>query len=65
MKDPRHLSPGAWALWRQDDNGHQFLICVKDSRDEAEELRARYEGLGHKQFYFVEPYLLAGADTPD
>jgi hypothetical protein len=47
--------PQGWALWRQDDNGHRFLVCVQETREGAEQLRSHYESLGHKQFYFVEP----------
>jgi hypothetical protein len=62
MNGSEHLPPPAWALWRQDDNGHRFIVCVMGSRVEAEELRRHYENLGHKQYYFVEPIEKAGPD---
>jgi hypothetical protein len=62
MNGSGHLPPQAWALWRQDDNGHRFLVCVKSTKAGAEELRRRYESLGHKQYYFVEPIEKAGPD---
>jgi hypothetical protein len=45
-----------WALWRQDDNGHRFLVSVRQTLSDAEEEKRLYEELGHKQFYWVEPY---------
>lgn len=43
----------AWSVWRQDDNGHVFL--VQDGLAEAEALRLvrEYEGKGHKQVYWA------------
>lgn len=43
-----------WALWRQDDNGHRFLVCVSPTRQQAEAAREDFEARGHKQIYFVE-----------
>jgi hypothetical protein len=48
--------PAQWALWRQDDNGHKFLICVRKTRDEAERARKDFEKHHHKQYYFIEPF---------
>jgi hypothetical protein len=45
-----------WALWRQDDNGHRFLVCVLPTREQAEAARKDFEARGHKQVYFVEPF---------
>ena len=45
-----------WALWRQDDNGHRFLVCTTPTRKQAEEAREAFESRGHKQIYFVEPF---------
>jgi hypothetical protein len=64
VKDSTRNHPAGWALWRQDDNGHRFLICVRGSKEEAEGLRASYESLGHKQYYFVEPFPQPGPGDP-
>ncbi|VFU18384.1 hypothetical protein SCFA_820017 [anaerobic digester metagenome] len=45
-----------WALWRQDDNGLKFLVCIRKTRQEAEEAQKAFERLHHKQLYFVEPF---------
>jgi len=44
---------GAFELWRQDDNGNEFLISTFRSRDEADKARLRLEAKGHKQHYWV------------
>ncbi|HOE72841.1 MAG: hypothetical protein BWZ01_02597 [Deltaproteobacteria bacterium ADurb.BinA179] len=44
-----------WALWRQDDNGHRYIVCVTRSREEAELALKNYEAHHHKQYYFIEP----------
>ena len=41
-------------VWRQDDNGHQFLIETCASRQEAEELIARLSAGFHKQTYWIK-----------
>jgi hypothetical protein len=46
--------PGAWSVWRIDDNGNTFLVRERLSRDEAERLAAEFEARGHKQMYWVE-----------
>ncbi len=48
---------GQWALWRQDDNGLKFLVCIRKTRLEAEEEQKAFEGHHHKQLYFVEPFV--------
>jgi hypothetical protein len=44
-----------WELWRQDDNGNRFVIGRFDSAAEAEAEQRRFEALGHKQTYWVQP----------
>ncbi len=46
-----------WALWRQDDNGLKFLLCIRKTRQEAEEEQKAFERHHHKQLYFVEPFV--------
>lgn len=48
---------GPWALWRQDDNGVKFLVCIRKTRQEAEEEQKAFERRHHKQLYFVEPFV--------
>jgi hypothetical protein len=42
-----------WSVWRQDDNGNQFLVCANLTRANAEALAAELESRGHKQLYWV------------
>lgn len=42
-----------WELWRQDDNGNEFLVERFESEEAARESLARYESLQHKQTYWV------------
>jgi hypothetical protein len=44
-----------WELWRQDDNGNRFVIGRFDTADAAEAEQRRFESLGHKQTYWVQP----------
>jgi len=44
-----------WAVHRQDDNGNQFIVQTRLSRDEAERLVAEFEARGHKQVYWAAP----------
>lgn len=46
---------GAWELWRQDDNGNRFRIAGFASREQADAEQRRFEALGHKQTYWVQP----------
>lgn len=46
---------GAWALWRQDDNGNRFRIARFGTREAADAEQRRFEALAHKQIYWVEP----------
>ncbi|MBW3570096.1 MAG: hypothetical protein KY467_03210 [Gemmatimonadetes bacterium] len=52
----------AWELWRQDDNGNRFLIAAFDSVRAAEAEQRRFEALGHKQTYWVQPRTGANPD---
>ena len=51
---------GAWELWRQDDNGNRFRIARFASRAQADAEQRRFEALGHKQTYWVQPREGAG-----
>jgi hypothetical protein len=46
---------GTWELWRQDDNGNRFLIGRFGTAEAAEAEQRRFEALGHKQTYWVQP----------
>lgn len=46
---------GAMALWRQDDNGNRFKVEVFADPHAARAALARFEALGHKQHYWLEP----------
>jgi hypothetical protein len=48
-------SAGRWELWRQDDNGNRFVIGRFDTAEAAEAEQRRFEALGHKQTYWVQP----------
>ncbi len=54
------LDTARWSLFRQDDNGHVFLMSTWPSRAEAEAARAAFEARGHKQMYWVSPGEPAG-----
>lgn len=41
-------------VWRQDDNGNEFLISAFRNDFEARLLRKRHERRGHKQHYWVK-----------
>ncbi len=44
-----------WEVWRQDDNGNRFVIGRFDTVEAAEAEQRRFEALGHKQTYWVQP----------
>jgi hypothetical protein len=44
---------GPWVVWRQDDNGNQYQVARRQSREHAEALAAQLEAGGHKQTYWV------------
>lgn len=41
-----------YQLWRQDDNGNEFLVARFDCRGDAE--RERLASGGHKQLYWIK-----------
>ncbi|KGD61637.1 hypothetical protein T9A_01586 [Alcanivorax jadensis T9] len=43
-----------FTLWRQDDNGIRARVADYPTPKAAEQARADYESLGHKQLYWVE-----------
>ncbi|GAB4166785.1 MAG: hypothetical protein Tsb0017_04800 [Geothermobacteraceae bacterium] len=43
-----------YQLWRQDDNGIQFLVASFASLDEAQAMCDRFSARGHKQIWWVE-----------
>ncbi len=43
-----------YELWRQDDNGHKFLVGTFGEYAEALVEQIYFEALGHKQFYWIE-----------
>ncbi len=49
-----------WELWRQDDNGNRFVIGRFDTADAAEAEQRRFEALGHKQTYWIQPAATQG-----
>jgi len=50
MKNP---GGGAFALWRQDDHGHRFLVGYYSTRAEAERRLAELTRVPHKQSYWI------------
>jgi hypothetical protein len=51
---PPHLDVQQWDLWRQDDNGVRSLVASFTGRAKAEATLEHFEGLGHKQIYWLE-----------
>jgi hypothetical protein len=49
------VDASGWELWRQDDNGNRFVIRRFDSAEAAAAEQRRFEALGHKQTYWVQP----------
>ncbi len=43
----------AFELWRQDDNGHRFLVGRFPTRGEAERQLAELTRAPHKQTYWI------------
>lgn len=43
-----------WQLWRQDDNGHRFLVGEYEDRTTAEVRMAELMTCHNKQTYWVE-----------
>lgn len=44
---------GDWSVWRQGDDGNQFLIEEGLSEAAARQMVAEFEARGHKQLYWV------------
>ena len=42
-----------YELWRQDENGHRFLVGSWPAREEAERMQRQLERGAHKQIYEV------------
>ena len=53
----------SFELWRQDDNGNEFLVASYSCHYEAQLLRKRYERKGHKQHYWLRAIATAPAGT--
>lgn len=49
-----------YQIWRQDDNGNQFVVDTLPTFEAAEQARQTFEDSGHKQFYWV-----VAVDRPD
>jgi hypothetical protein len=45
----------SWSVYRQDDNGNQFVVERGLARQAAAVLAATLEARGHKQLYWIEP----------
>ena len=46
-------NPEVWNVFRQDDNGNQFLVKSFGSEIAARQCAAELESHGHKQLYWV------------
>ncbi len=42
-----------WSVWRQDDNGNEFMIASALSESEAKSFAEEFESRGHKQIYWL------------
>lgn len=42
-----------WSVWRQDDNGSEFMIASALTESEAKSFVKEFEGRGHKQVYWL------------
>lgn len=51
MAPERTLTP--FELWRQDDNGHRFLVGRYETLDAAERRLAELTRAQHKQSYWI------------
>jgi hypothetical protein len=43
----------SWTVYRQDDNGNQFLVRSFETEEAAKQHAAELESHGHKQLYWV------------
>jgi hypothetical protein len=51
--EERRAEPNeSWQLWRQDDNGHRFLVATSLDRARLEE-QSELERRGHKQSFWI------------
>lgn len=53
-----------YQLWRQDDNGNEFLVARFDCRVDAERELARLASGGHKQRYWLTPTHSSAGSAP-
>ena len=49
---PPRLTKG-WTVWRQDDNGNQYVVSRHATQAEAQAVATDMEARGHKQVYWV------------
>ncbi len=49
-----------WLLWRQDDNGHRFLVGTCRDEKGARQALQRYEQGCHKQYFWIETFAKTG-----
>ena len=47
------VSDSNWQLWRQDDNGHRFLVGTYPTKEAADSRLAELTVGHHKQTYWV------------
>lgn len=43
----------AWQLWRQDDNGHRFIVGAYETREQADVRMAELMRVLHRQIYWI------------
>ena len=50
------LEEGAntWSVWRQDDNGNEFMVASALAEQEARMIVEEFESRGHKQIYWLK-----------
>jgi hypothetical protein len=54
LLDPPDVEVGSWCLWRQDDNGVRAVVARFSGRVKARRALERFEGLHHRQMYWLE-----------
>ena len=52
-----------WTVWRQDDNGHKWIVAHHDDQELAQAQADEMQRRGHKQLYWVEQQ--KPGDEPD
>jgi hypothetical protein len=50
-----------WCVKRLDDNGNEFVLRERLTREEAQQLAREYQAKGHKQSYWACHQATAGA----